>query len=366
MIRDTHRKTVGRWAHVHLALSIAGAALALSATACREETPRNAHAATSTVGTAAVSTVVPQTRGKVLLVHSYHTGYPWVDAITQGVKRALAGSHVDLEIVYMDTKRKTSEAWKKQSGEVVRQVVAEWKPDVVITADDNAQEYFAKGYVGRKTPQFVFCGVNAKPGKYGYPASNVTGILERPHFATSLDQLHKLVPDAARIAVVTDDSPTSAGALRFMKQQSAWRRIVSSETPSEFEGWQNAVRRCQDTADALAIYMYHTVKRPGTTESMPPKEVMAWTVENSRIPIVGFFIFTIDDGALCGFLESGVEHGFRAGQIALELLDGKPAGGVPLVTALEGQSMLNLAAARRLGIEVPDAAIRSTEIVVGD
>ena len=301
---------------------------------------------------------------KVLLVHSYHTGYPWVDAITQGVKRALSGSPVELQTYYMDTKRKTGTEWKTEAGKTAKNIVTEWQPDVVIAADDNAQQYFAREFAGAGRPQVVFCGVNAEPEDYGYPAANVTGILERPHFQASLDLLREICPRAKRIAIVTDDSPTSAGALHHMTPESGDYEIVCRETPTTFPAWQAVITRCQDTADAIAVYMYHTVKREGEDQSMPPKEVMDWTVANSRIPIVGFFIFTVDDGALCGLAESGVEHGFRAGQITLDLLHGKTAVDVPIVTALDGQSMLNLRTAKRLGISIPRALVELTDIVI--
>ena len=127
--------------------------------------------------------------GKVLLVHSYHAGYLWTDDITRGVKKGLAGSRAELEIFYMDTKRNPGEVWKIQAGKLAKKRVAETKPNVVITADENAQAYFAKDYVGQAYPQIVFCGVNAEASKYGYPASNVTGILERPYFVQSFDML---------------------------------------------------------------------------------------------------------------------------------------------------------------------------------
>ena len=53
---------------------------------------------------------------KILLVHSYHAEYPWVDSITKGVQATLEGTGVDLDIFYMDTKRKTEEAWKFDPG----------------------------------------------------------------------------------------------------------------------------------------------------------------------------------------------------------------------------------------------------------
>jgi len=343
-----------------LTMVTAGALLA----GCRSQTPREGRAETHDQRQSA--TDAPPIAGrKVLLVHSYHKGYPWVDAITRGVRMALSRSAADLQLYYMDTKRKTSEQWKIKSGEAAKQVVADWQPDVVIAADDNAQQYFAKDFAAMPLPQFVFCGVNAQPEKYGYPASNITGILERPHTEASFQLLRKLKPGARRIAIVTDHSPTSAGALEFINWP--WRdfEIVSCETPSTFEQWQAAIRQCQQSADAIAVYMYHTVKPHPGAESMEPKEVMAWTADNSRIPVVGFFVFAVDDGALCGYMESGVEHGLRAGQMALELLAGKTAADLQIVTALEGQSMLNLNTARKLGISVPREIIEKTDVVIG-
>jgi ABC-type uncharacterized transport system substrate-binding protein len=308
----------------------------------------------------------PAIRPRVLLVHSYHAGYPWVDAITRGVRMALPASDVDLQVIYMDTKRNTDEAFKQQAGEEARRIVAEWQPRVVITADDNAQEYFAAQHASEGATQFVFCGVNANPEKYGYPAANVTGVLERPHYRDSIALLRQLMPDVTRIALLSDDSPTSAGALQFMSDEETETEIVSKEMATTFEQWKAAVRRLQSSADAIAIYMYHTVKESGNPVSLDPKIVMDWTVAESSVPIIGFFIFAVDDGALCGFLESGVEHGFRAGQMAAEILRGKSAGAIPIVTALEGQSMLNLKTAQKLNLTVPDSITGGIDVLVED
>lgn len=301
--------------------------------------------------------------GKVLLVHSYHSGYPWVDVITRGVQMALDGQHIEVKTFYMDTKRRTDLAWKEQAGAEAKEIVAQWQPDVVIAADDNAQQYFAKDYVETDGPSVVFCGVNAKLSVYGYPARNVTGILERPHFAESLGMLSRLLPQARHIAIVTDDSPTSTGAIDYMIAPAPWR-IVSCEQPRTLEQWRAAIGSAQNRADAIAVYMYHTLKDGDGQTSVEPSQVMSWTVKNSRIPIVGFSIFAVDDGVLCGYLESGVEHGFKAGQMAREILDGTAPGEIPIVTALEGHAMINLATARDLDIEVPSRVLIETAIVV--
>ena len=82
--------------------------------------------------------------GKVLVVHSYHHEYEWVAEISGGINEVLKDKNVELEYYYMDTKRKTDEAWKEESGRAALEKVTAWQPNVVIAVDDNAQLYFAK------------------------------------------------------------------------------------------------------------------------------------------------------------------------------------------------------------------------------
>ena len=307
-----------------------------------------------------------EARKKVLLVHSYHAQYEWVAQITRGVKRAFEFASVDCEVFHMDTKRRSDLEWKRQAGEAAAEVVLQWKPDVVIAVDDNAQEYFAKRYAGQNDPQIIFCGVNADPAKYGYPAANVTGILERPYYAATIDILLEILPEARRLAVITDNSPTSAGAIEYMRQhQQTSMTPVCWETPNTFEEWKASILKVQDSADAIATYMYHTVGQPDASQNMEPRDVMRWTVENSRIPLIGFFVFAVDDGALCGMVESGVEHGSEAGRLALQILNGTKPSDLPITTARHGQSMLNLDTAKRLGIEIPASVVANTDVVFG-
>ena len=304
---------------------------------------------------------------KVLLVHSYHPEFEWVADITDGVKSSFENDDsIELKIFYMDTKRNTGEDWKVKKGEEARDLVFEWEPDVIIPVDDNAQEYFAaKYFLGDEKYQIVFCGVNEDPSLYNYPAENATGILQHPHFEKSLDFVKKFYPDLQNIAIVSDNSPTSTGAIESMMGDETEFSIVSSSTPLTMDEWKSKVLEAQESADAIATYTYHTVKeKEDSTESMNPADVMAWTVENSEIPVVGFLDFTMKDGAFGGYIESGFEQGFRAGEIALEILSGKSAKDFPLVTALEGESMLNLKTAGKLGVTIPEDIMKTIDIVV--
>jgi ABC-type uncharacterized transport system substrate-binding protein len=56
----------------------------------------------------------------------------------------------------------------------------------------------------------------------------------------------------------------------------------------------------------------------------------------------------------------------KAGGMALKILQGTPAGDIPMITALEGQSMLNLITARRLGISIRPELISQTDVTIGE
>lgn len=304
--------------------------------------------------------------GKVLLVHSYHPGYEWVAGVSRGVRWALEGSNATLEVFYMDTKRKSDTAWKETAGKAALSTVDAWGPDVVIAVDDNAQFYFARHLIGKGKPRVVFCGLNADPTDYGYPAENVTGILERPHLEESLLLLKRILPGIRRVAVVTDASPTSAGALNFMKKQETGFEIISLSTPETFEQWRGRILDLQDKADAIVVYTYHTVRCDDGPGNMNPGKVMEWTVSASRLPLVGLFSFSMDDGMLCGAVASGVEHGFEAGRIATQLLDGASPRDFPMKSACKAMNTINLDAARKLGIKTPAEVIEEADIVIGD
>ncbi|MFH2046965.1 MAG: ABC transporter substrate binding protein [Pseudomonadota bacterium] len=306
---------------------------------------------------------------KVLVVHSYHPQYEWVSTISRGIKRVFEQSkNVQVETFYMNTKIKTSEEWKQESGRWAREIISKWNPDVVITVDDNAQEYVGKYYAGKDHPKIIFCGVNNKPEKYGYPSSNITGILERPHIKETLDLLSSFVPNVKNIAVISDNSTTSQGAVEYIKDQlkSLDKKAVAYDMPATFAQWKSCISVNQNKADAVLVYMYHTIKRKGQEESMVPREVMEWTISNCSIPVVGFFNFTVDDGALLGVVESGIEHGREAAMIAMNILDGKDIKLFPIKTASKGIIMFNNKTACKLKIPVLNELRGQIDIMVGD
>ena len=127
---------------------------------------------------------------KLLYVNSYHKGYQWSDDIEKGLIKALgvkthadgsidpSQSKVQLSVFRMDTKLNTSEAFKQKAGLEAKALIELWRPDIVVTSDDNAAKYLIlPHYMNSKIP-FVFCGLNWDATVYGFPTPNVTGMVE--------------------------------------------------------------------------------------------------------------------------------------------------------------------------------------------
>ena len=115
---------------------------------------------------------------KVLFIDSYHQGYAWSDGVTKGVQIKMKDTGVQLKVLRMDTKRNSSDDFKKEAAKKAVSVIKEFEPDVVIAADDNASKFLIKPYYKDAELPFVFCGVNWDAKVYGYPYKNVTGMVE--------------------------------------------------------------------------------------------------------------------------------------------------------------------------------------------
>ncbi|MFW6303523.1 MAG: ABC transporter substrate-binding protein [Candidatus Sumerlaeota bacterium] len=292
---------------------------------------------------------------RVLVVHSYHEAYEWCVSINDGLQWGFVDAPVELRYYYMDTKRKQKEEQIKGAARQALHLTRQWKPRIVIACDDNAQKYYAEAMAGKDDqPAIVFCGVNAPPEAYDYPASNVTGILERIHAVEGVRLLKRICPKVEKIAFITDDSKTSDYVIEYLKKLDLPAPIVSHHQPSTFEEWKKIVREKQKDVDALAFYLFYTVKDE-EGDAVDPAKVMEWTITNNRLPSVGF---GPENKALCSVSHVGQEHGQTAAQMAKQVMSGIAPENIPLKINHKGRVLFNLGIAEKLNVEIPYEILR--------
>ena len=114
---------------------------------------------------------------RCLYVSSYHKGYEWNDGIERGLDGVLENK-CQVDKFYMDTKRDKTKAFAEKMALAAKNHIDATKPDIVIACDDNASKYLVKPYFKDTALPVVFCGINGTVEPYGYPYSNVTGMVE--------------------------------------------------------------------------------------------------------------------------------------------------------------------------------------------
>ncbi len=304
--------------------------------------------------------MIAEGTGRVLVVHSYHPEYAWCTEITQGLSRGWRGAALDVQYAYMDTKRHTEEAWKRRAGREVLSRLETNRPDVVVLVDDDAQQYVGMALVDTDLP-VVFCGVNADPTVYGYPARNVTGFIERPPLEEGVAFLRRFRP-CRRIAFLSNDDNTSRGALVYSKNAYFGESIVEWRLLETFSSWKRQILEYNETMDGILLYTYHTLK-DGEGRWVDPSEVMAWTRNEAKIPILGFFEFCVQDGAALGVVESGEEIGEKAADYVLRILSGVSPGDLPVTRNTHYRYMVNAETARKIKLECPPALLEGVEVM---
>lgn len=309
-------------------------------------------------------------RQVVLLVQSYNREYVWCHHIEKGLRMALKDLPTTLRVVYLDSRRAQDPEELRRRVAQVAELVRTLRPRVVIAADDAAQRHLvAPRLLGPDGPQVIFCGVNAPPARYGYPAANVSGVRERWHFRQSFALLRRILPKARTVILLTDGSESSTFVLRDLTAE-----IEAGDLPLRLKAvlqlhtvaqWRAAVLDAQKNADALAIGTYFSLRDENTGEVVPPERVMAWNRAHIHKPTIGFADYARDDGTLCGIIESGEEQGFLAGEMARRVIErDEPAGAQPMRVNQKGLVLLNLRTAQRLNLLIPYEIIKAAGVLV--
>lgn len=296
------------------------------------------------LGLLAVSVSNTHAGGAVLFIDSYHEGYFWSDSIRKAATKVLAEKGMTVTPLYMDTKRNTSEAFKKKAGIAVRDHIEANTYDLVIAADDNASQYVVMPFYKNANLPVVFCGVNWDASVYGYPYSNATGMVEISPIQLALKHLQPLA-NGSRIAILLSDHTTGRKNLESFKQVLNMT-FVGEALVSTFEDWKQAFLDLQETADMLLL------SAPGGISGWDFADAEAFVLSNARIPI-GTDEPEYKRLALLGVAKIPEEHGEYAAALAFKILQGALPSEFPVVQSKRGDLVLNMKIAQKLGVRFP-------------
>jgi ABC-type uncharacterized transport system substrate-binding protein len=269
----------------------------------------------------------------VLVLHSYNTDYSWVRDVNEGINRVYKKNrNVNMMYHYMDTKNIPTKEWKIKAGIIAQEIIDILKPDIILSCDDDAQEYALAKYVNRKDVVMVYTGVNAPAEKYNYTtATNVTGMLERLPLEGIKDFIriirHQLpISGKVRVSHVADKSTVVLYDDADLHAYKNWGDISFGQSflSETFDEWKASIVNAKEHMDIMLISNYRKIyKDKNKKELVPFKEVMEWAYQNSPVPIIGVNGFVCEDGAAIAIGTSPFEQGEIAMQMVIDIANKK-------------------------------------------
>lgn len=275
---------------------------------------------------------------RIMVLHSYSTGYVWTNLVNQSLNSAYEKSKFDAQIryFYMNTR----DLNYRENADVIEQnfvdTVQAFDPRVIIAVDDAAQRIISRHYRNHPDIDIVFAGVNYSVEDYDYAdASNITGIFEHKPVAALKKIIHELdrlqAADAAADATVAvapsilffaDDSTSSRNNAAFLAGQD-WGRIDyrGARHVKTFDDWQQFILDESNAYDYLLVSGYRQLLDAAGAR-VDSEQVATWTQTNSRAALIGMNVFNSEDGVLLSVGVSPHEQGALAYRMALGIIRG--------------------------------------------
>lgn len=319
---------------------------------------------------------------RIFIVSSYHREYLWSQATQQGLAAAMLryayldntmqsqelaqhdaveSSKAVIKKVWMDTKRKHSDAEIAQATARIVRAIEAFRPDLVLLGDDNAAHYIGHQLLDTDIP-VVFWGINGLPLKYGLvdslerPGHNITGVWQSGYLKESLELLRALVPGAKTFAIIACDSET---ARPKVKQLQALARegqlplqLVDTIVTNSFTTFKQRALSAAQKVDAFFVLNHDTLK-DDQGQHVDMLAVGKWYMETINKPEASHEGQFVKEGMLCTANDSGYNQGYEAFRMAVEILeDGANPATMPPRTPPRGPLMVNRVRAKMLGISL--------------
>ncbi len=291
---------------------------------------------------------------RVLWVDSYHKGFEWSDGIERGIESGFRDTGVELRTMHLNTKRDQDESHMLAAGRQALALTEAFAPHVVIASDDNAQKYYVVPFLrGGNTP-VVFCGVNWDASMYGYPTTNVTGMLE-------VNLVNELVAHLSRhakgprIGYLSGDVETEHKIMDVYNKR-FFNGTLQPFLAKDFEAFARLARRASSEVDMLVVGNY------GGIEGFDPDAAEALMAAEVKVP-TGCFDSYMSRYVIYTLSKTPEEQGQWSAETALRILSGTRPADIPMTANRQANLIINMRMAKAVGIVVPLSVLKTAEIL---
>jgi ABC-type uncharacterized transport system substrate-binding protein len=260
---------------------------------------------------------------KCIFISSYHKGYAWSDGVERGLLKTL-DKQCEITTFNMNTKQIKDEESIKKAALEAKQLIDQTQPDVVIASDDNASKYLIVPYYKDAAIPFVFCGVNWTVEKYGYPFSNVTGMIEVAAVEQMFDKAAAITGEIKHAFYLGADTLTEKKNLnRFQSAGVANGIEITGRLVATVEQWIEAYREAQQ-ADLIIMGSKAGIddwdEEAMLSAIKPISKTLSATNHSWMMPYTMFGMTKIPE-----------EQGEWAAKLAIEIINGTKPSAIPII-----------------------------------
>lgn len=270
---------------------------------------------------------------RALLISSYHPGFPTFFKQIEGLDSVLAPADVRLDVEFLDSKRFPAPESLKLFRDSLAYKLSNLQPyDVIVTSDDNALRFALdnRAELFPHTP-VVFCGVNNLELARSLDADEgVTGVTEAVSLKETLQAILKLFPKTKSIKAIVDATPSGQGDLKtFRALASSFPGVQLGTLSLQDVTWKEFAAKLDRLPSDSALLLL-SAYRDKLSSTKTFEGSLDLILDHAPVPVFHLWEHGMGQGILGGKLISHYEQGRTAGLIALDILNGKQVGDIPV------------------------------------
>lgn len=185
------------------------------------------------------------------------------------------------------------------------------------------------------------------------PGANVTGTTDANPVRQQLKLIKEIQPDAASIGVVYHSGEANSIV------QVGWVKEAAADLGLEVKEATvtntSEVQQAADSLDVDAIYV------PTDNTVVSAIDSVLAIGESKKIPVYSAEGDTVKNGAIATYGLSYHALGYQTGEMAVRILQGADPASMPVESQKDLLLYLNLAAAERMGVTIPDDVVGRAE-----
>ncbi len=262
---------------------------------------------------------------QILLINSYHRGFQWSDDVISGIEEVLYNHRdIDVNILYMDFKRITSDEYSTKLRDLYKLQLKNHKYDLILAVDKFAYEFALHNYHELFTDEpLFFTGIEQFNKdlvvEHGLE-KKVSGILEKRAISDTVKMIDKLMPKLKTLYIINDKSANGDDSEPFIQQ-------AINEIGSKYKVEYIRKATLQELQDKFSVFKPHEaaffIRFYNNQEGhLYKNSEIAAMIDASAIPMFITDTLFIGKGALGGKLVPIKELGKKTGERVVSLLQG--------------------------------------------